>query len=162
MPLIKPTPPSPALRCHGIKPINGETAMSDPYIPNTSSTQTPGADRYGNPTRAVPPTVSVQQSGGSGFGTGAMVAIVFVIVALLAAVFLYPRSGADIGQPAVTIENDNGAAVDTAPVAPDAAPVDPAAPAATAPDAAVPEAVAPDAAAPDAAAPVAPAAPPAP
>lgn len=131
--------------------------MSDPYIPNTPATPKPGADRQGNATRPVQPSVSVNQSGG--FGMGAMLAIVLVIVAILAAVFFYQSNGADTDAPAVTIENDNG----TAPATPDAAPIDPAAPAATAPDAATPEAATPDATAPaDGAAPVVPATPPAP
>ena len=102
-----------------------------------------------------------------------MVGVVFIIVAILAAVFLYPRGTTDTGAPAATIENDNGAASDTAPVAPDAALPDATAPDAATPDSAVPDAATPDAATPDAATPdaaapadgatpVAPATPPAP
>ena len=131
--------------------------MSDPYLPPNSSNQTPGADRQGNATaRQVPLSATVQRE--SGLSTVAIVAIVLVIAAIMAAIFLYPRA-ADVDQPAVSIENDVGtggtqpSATGTDPVTPDAAAPATAAPDATAPDAPLPDAAAPDATVPDAAAP---------
>lgn len=127
--------------------------MSDQYAPQTPPAYRPGMepDRNLRTDHPVPPIQQVQVS--SGFGTGAMVAGVFVVVALLAFAFYSPG---DAPAPAseINIDNTAPAAPAVAPDAPAATVVEPAAP-----EAVVPDAVAPDAVAPDAAAPAQPAAP---
>jgi hypothetical protein len=121
--------------------------MSDQYIPPTRPAFTPGAV----PPAAEPYRSSVHvevpqaREAGSGFGTGMLVAMVFVVVAILAAVvFGYNRSVLPVsdGVPAVTIEN-NAAPAPAAPAPMVADPVAPAAPAA--PPVAEPATPAPDA-----------------
>ena len=144
--------------------------MSDPYIPPRPvapgvagtttgiASGTPG----GEYTRTNVNVVSPAAKSGNGFATGLMVAMVFVVVAILAYSFLGNRD--DDGTvlettPNVSIENNPAPAAvpqAAAPVAvvPDTATPEPVAPDIATPDAATPDPVAP---APDAAAPVAPA-----
>ncbi|MES2664957.1 MAG: hypothetical protein V4712_02590 [Pseudomonadota bacterium] len=136
--------------------------MSDQYAPQTPPVHRPGMDPDRN-LRTDPPGPPIQQvQVSSGFGTGAMVAGVFVVVGLLAFAFYSPG---DAPAPATTpaseinIDNSAPAAPAVTPDAPAATVVEPAAPEAVAPDAVAPDAVAPDAVAPDATAPAAPAAP---
>ena len=141
--------------------------MADPYLPpqpgsyeqgrnprDPAQPGTPGQTRVTNnvhtePNRQIP----VADDRRGGFSTGIVVALVFVVVAILAAV-LYSGSDATDTVPVggtTTIENNN---VDPAPSAPADAPAAvPDATTAPAPDAATPDAVAPDATAPDATAP---------
>ena len=149
--------------------------MADPYLPpqpgsydpgrnprDPAQTSNPGQTRVTNnissePNRQIP--VSDDRRGG--FSTGIMVALVFVVVAILAAVLYSGSDGTATNGTdgsTTTIENNNA---DTAPSAPADAPAtvpdstapDAAAPDATSPDAATPDATAPDATAPDATAP---------
>lgn len=139
--------------------------MADPYLPpqpgsydpgrnprDPAQTSNPGQTRVTNnistePNRQIP--ASDDRRGG--FSTGIMVALVFVVVAILAAVLYSGSDGTgadDAVMPTTTIENNN---TDPAPSAPADAPAT--TPDTTAPDAATPDATAPDATAPDATAP---------
>ncbi len=135
--------------------------MSDPSIPSrpvapglvgTPSGVAPGAPRsdYSRTTVNVESPVSRPVKSGNGFSTGLMVALAFVVVAILAYSVLGNRDSAVTTPdtvPAVSIENN-------------AAPAP--APDAVAPDAVVPDAATPDAPAADPAAPAPDAAPAAP
>lgn len=154
--------------------------MADPYTPprpGTPDTVTPGL--AGTPSGVAPgaprgeytrTNVNVESpavKSGNGFATGLMVALVFIVVAILAYSFLGNRD--DDGTalettPDISIENNAAPApaedaVAPDAVAPDAATPDAAAPEAVAPDTATPDATTPDpvAPAPDATAPAAPA-----
>lgn len=146
--------------------------MSDQYVqpnpPGGPARTIPYRDPAGTeiPKRPVP----VERS--SGFGAGAMVGAVFIVVAILAAVFYSSRDAdvAPVTPAAVVVDPVTSAPAATTadPVAPEAATsTDPAAttepatggttvtpdtatPDATAPDATAPDATAPDATAPDA------------
>ncbi len=136
--------------------------MADPYLPpqpgsydpgrnprDPAQTSNPGQTRvttniHADPNRQIP---SADDRRG-GFSTGIMVALVFVVVAILAAVLYSVSDVDDAVIPTTTIENNN---TDPAPSAPADAPAT--TPDTTAPDAATPDATAPDATAPDATAP---------
>jgi hypothetical protein len=134
--------------------------MSDQYANRNPSTPVPGAPTYRTTINAdAPQTVVAREPGGS-FGTGMLVALVFVVVAIIAAAIYGTRDTTVVAPPAATEPAAVEPAAPAEPVqtAPEAAPVETAPEAA--PDAApetAPEAVAPDAAAPDAAAPAEPA-----
>jgi ribonuclease E len=130
--------------------------MSDQYTPPGSappiSGVVPGAarDEYTRTSVHVEAPAERRPSSGGGFGTGLLVAAVFVVVALLAYAIFSGRDGESVvpaSSPEVSIENNNAPAADAPAPAPDvAAPADTApAPDATAPDAVAPDAVAPDA-----------------
>ncbi|TAG10924.1 MAG: hypothetical protein EAZ40_17475 [Rhodobacterales bacterium] len=112
--------------------------MSDQYTPPRPIGTTPGTipgtprDEY---TRTsvnvgVPPSRPVDS--GSGFGTGMLVAGVFVVIAILAYVVLGDRFGSTPTPdtaPSVAIENNNAPAAAPAPaptIVPDSAPAEPA------------------------------------
>lgn len=147
--------------------------MSDPYIPPRPGTPgtvapglagpqvgaSPGLPR-GEYTRTNVNVGSPAVKSGNGFATGLMVALVFVVVAILAYSFLGSREDDPAGlesTPSVSIENNAAPAADA--VVPDAIAPDATAPEAVAPDAATPDAATPDPAvpAPDTTAPAAPA-----
>jgi hypothetical protein len=108
--------------------------MSDQYTPprpvGTTPGTIPGAPREEYTRTSVnvgtPPSRPVDS--GSGFGTGMLVAGVFVVIAILAYVVFGDRIGSTPTPdtaPSVAIENNNAPAADTAPaptVVPDAAP----------------------------------------
>lgn len=132
--------------------------MSDQYTP-------PGAKPYSvrpDPTRPDPsrPDVRVNVSSTSppaaapsdtGFGSGILIAVVFVVVAIIAAAVFSNRdmfgTGAGDATPGVTIENNVAPVENAAPAAVAPAPADPAPavaePVTPAPDAAAPEPVVP-------------------
>jgi hypothetical protein len=129
--------------------------MSDPYKtprsidPTTSAPgvppRTPGDD-YSRTNVRVDSGSSVPARSGSGFATGLMVALVFVVVAVLAYALVGDGDDAAVAPPAtpdVAIQNNAAPAADPAAPAPDAVAPDATAPAE--PDAVAPEAVAPDA-----------------
>jgi hypothetical protein len=116
------------------RPVNIDETAGAPGLPP----RTPGDD-YTRTSVRVDAAPSIPARSGSGFGTGLMVALVFVVVAVLAFALLGNGDDADVvpaATPDVTIQN-------SAPPAEPAA--DPPAPDAVAPDAVAPEAVAPDA-----------------
>jgi hypothetical protein len=145
--------------------------MSDPYKTPRSidpTTSAPGVtprvpgDDYSRTNVRIDSAPPIAVRSGSGFGTGLMVALVFVVVAVIAYALVGNRDDAGPVPPAtsdVTIEN-NAAPADPAAETPstDALAPDTAAPDATAPDAAAPDA-APDTIAPEATEPAAPEAP---
>ncbi len=112
--------------------------MSDQYTPPRPVGTTPGAipgaprDEYTRTSVNVGTQPSRPVDSGSGFGTGMLVAGVFVVIAILAFVVFGDRFGSTPtpdASPSVAIENNNAPAADTAPapaVVPDAAPADPA------------------------------------
>ena len=125
--------------------------MSDPYLPpNPAAVQMPAAEPYRNRPRDMPPPGTVKPAS-SGFGTGMLVAMVFVVVAVLAAALYYPRDVANPDSGPVVIENDNTTLVPAADAtAPAVATPDASAPAIAAPDAGAPAVVVPDPTAPTA------------
>jgi hypothetical protein len=113
--------------------------MADPYLP-----QQPGSyeqprnlrdPALAQPTRPIP----VVDEPRSGFGTGMLVVLVFVVVGILAAVFLRPVTP-DIDATTPAVEEEP--ALEMVPVEPDAgtAPVDPAVDPAVEPEAVQPDA----------------------
>jgi hypothetical protein len=131
--------------------------MSDPYKmprsidPTTSAPgvppRTPGDD-YSRTNVRVDSAPSVPVRSGNGFATGLMVAMVFVVVAVLAYALVGNGDDAAVAPtatPNVAIQNNAAPAADPAASAPDAVAPDATAPEAVAPDAVAPEAVAPDA-----------------
>lgn len=126
--------------------------MSDPYLPPNPlsanpttaprlSPRPPGDDYSRTNVRIEPgPPVAVRSD--SGFGTGLMVALVFVVVALLAYALVGNREDAAPVSPELAIENDGSPEADV--TVPDAVAPDAVAPDAVAPDATAPDVVAPD------------------
>jgi len=135
--------------------------MSDPYIPPR-----PGTAPLGSPLGTVPGTehnrTTINQGGPqhpvaipgrSGFGTGMLVAAVFVVVAIMAyAIFGNSDRSvpAPVTAPAATIDNSSPAttAPDAVTPAPDPAPLDATPDAPAVPEPAVPEPAVPDPAVP--------------
>ena len=124
--------------------------MSDQYTPPKQPPYTRGTYVPGAPNGTeVPPSVAPIETGL--FGTGMLVALAFVVVAILAAaVFSYNRSaGVPAGTaPGVTIQNNTTAPAASGTTPSAAKTPDVAAPAITAPDATAPATTTPDTAAP--------------
>jgi hypothetical protein len=118
--------------------------MADPYIPPRPGAPISGTEQSRTTVNIDTPVGRSSRDSGNGFGTGMLVAAVFVVVGILAFAF-YGNSDSAVSAPAtapdVTIENNNApAATAPEPVAPDAAPAEPASPV---PDAGTAQPVAP-------------------
>ena len=128
--------------------------MSDQYVPQKQPSPGPGAYVPGSQPNAtqMPPVEPVRSSGG--LGSGMLVALVFVVVAVLAAaIFSFNRSTVVPAATGVTIQNNAA----SAPAATDTTAPAATAPAVTAPATTAPaKAPAPATTAPDATAPAAP------
>jgi len=134
--------------------------MSDQYTPQRPTTALrttaiPGSESYNRDVRVE--VAPATPTGGGGFSTGMLVAIVFVVVAVMAAVIFSNRDSMGFGSgttaPDVSIENNVAPAADP----PAAISVDPVAPAETAIEPVAPEpAPAPEVAPADPATPAAP------
>ena len=102
--------------------------MSDQYTPPGTTTITSRPDPYRSDVRVEIPTTAAPEAAPSesGFGTGMLVAAVFVVIAVIAAAIFSNRdgfgTGAGVAPPAVTIEN-NVAPADVAPAPAAPAPV---------------------------------------
>lgn len=86
--------------------------MSDQYAPQEMPIYRSSAAPYSIPVLAELPIPTLTRSSGSGLGTGLMVCGVFVVVAVLAAVFYSPGyvSAPTVNSPANSVVQSNGAA----------------------------------------------------
>ena len=143
----------------GAKPysVRPDSSRPDPSRPDLSR-----PDVRVNVSSTAPPVAAPSDTG---FGSGILIAVVFVVVAIIAAAVFSNRdmfgTGAGDATPGVTIENNVAPVENAAPAAVAPAPADPAPavaePATPAPEVVDPVTPAPDAAAPEPVVPAAPA-----